>query len=202
MRFRGAVSIAILVMAACAAPPGPPTSIATIGTSPSPAPTIASSLAPVPSPSGGSSALIIRTLGQEQSETFPLMTSEILSGGERGNCVKTKQGERTISQERLKSYLAAATGVERLIGESVWLGTLGGAARSLGSTEIVVPGNRTSRLALIVLRVPTGSDIDAPAGSLAAIGIGRLDTPPGANVPHGADLWLFTGDLIASVACH
>lgn len=200
MRFRGAAWIAVLALAACAAPPGPtsPPPTADIGVSPSP--TILST-GPVPSPSGASSAVLVRKLGQAWSGTFPLMTSEILERGEPGNCVKTKESERTIGEEPLKSYLATAAQTEAAIGGGVWLGTREGLARSLGSSEIVVPGDRTSRHAFIVLRVPEGSDIDAPAGSLAAIGIRRLDPPQGSVIPPGAELWLITGDLSASVPC-
>ena len=111
-----------------------------------------------------------------------------------------------MREDRLKDFIANATGVERMIGdratgEVVWLGTLAGAARDLGSVEVVVPGS-PSRLAYIVLRVPEGTDIGAPVGSLAAVEVRRLDVPSGVTVPPGADPWLFTGNLIASVPCH
>lgn len=196
-----------IALAACTAAPGASPSAApgTVATSPAAAPsepgTVEPSLAAVPSESSASPDVTVRTLGQGSTETFQLLVSEILERGDHGNCVKTAEGERTIREESLKAYLASATGVERLIGPHVWLGSLEGAARSLGSVEVVVPGNRNSRQAYIVLRVPAGTDIDVPAGSLAAIEVSRLDAPAGVSVPPGAELWLFTGDLIASTVC-
>ena len=133
---------------------------------------------------------------------------EILARGAYGNCVKTREGGATITEEQLRGYLAGATVAEHMIGDRsvgqrVWVGTLEGVARSFGSTEVVVSMGTNTRSAYIVMQVPEVSDvdIDAPVGSLAAVQILRLDAPQGASVPPGAELWLFTGNLIASMSC-
>ena len=190
-----------LAVAACTVGSGASPSATPNGTSVSASVTIAPSQAPAPSESNSAPSVIVRTLGQGPSDTFALLMSEILERGEYGNCEKTAEGERTTREEDLREYLAGATGVERLIGPHVWLGTLEGLARSVDSGEVVVPSNPDVRVAYLILRVAQGSDFDAPVGSLAAIEVRRLDAPAGTTVPPGTAMWLFTGDLIASHPC-
>lgn len=194
-----ALFLAALVVVACTSAPGASSSAAPPSVSSTPTVTTQPTLGAEPSGSRAATDVIVRTLGIGSSQTFPLLVKEIMERGD-GECAKTREGARTIREETVKTYLASATGVERLIGLGVWLGTIEGAARSLASVEVVVPG-QPSRLAYIILRVPAASDIDAPAGALAAIEISRLDAPSGASVPQGAELWFFTGDLVASVPC-
>lgn len=193
------VLVAALVMAGCTAAPGASSTAASGTLSASPTAMVATSPAGTTLEADGSAAVTVRMLGEGPTETYGLLSREIMERGGVGNCLKMVETERGIGEDELKDLLADATGVERLIGESVWLGTLEGAARSQGSVEVVVPA-KASRQAWIIARVPAGS-FDAPAGSLAAFGIRRLDAPAGASVPPGAELWLFTGDLLASMTC-
>lgn len=199
-----------LLVAACTVSGASPSSVASI----SPAPAIATSspdttmdVSPPATPSepSASDAVLIRTLGATSSETFRLLLDEILARGEKTNCGKTIEGEAHTREDRIRDFIENATGVERMIGdrstgEIIWLGTLEGYARDLGSVEVVVPeGPR--RFAYAVLRVREGSGIDAPVGSLAGVQLRRIDVPSGASVPQGTDLWLYTGNLVASVPC-
>lgn len=193
------VLVATLVLAACTVAPGAPLTATPGSINPSPAPPAATSSVDTSVEPSGAAALNLRVLGGDGTEAFVLLSNEIGERGD-GNCIKTREGERTIREDDLKGYIAGATGVERMIDVQVWLGTLAGVARSLGSAEVVVPP-KTNRLAWIVARVPAGTDIDAPVGSLAAVEVRRLDAPAGAIVPQGAEIWFFTGNLAASVTC-
>lgn len=189
---------AALITAGCAAAPGAsPAGEATI--IPGPTAPIATSPVAAPSDPDPSPNVSVRKLGRDPTAMYGLLSREMLERGGIGQCLKMVETERGIGEEQLQAYLGAATGVERLIGESVWLGTLEGAARSLDSVEVIVPTEPSPR-AWIIARIPEGSN-DAPAGSLAAYGIRRLEPPAGASLPHGAEVWLFTGDLLASMTC-
>jgi hypothetical protein len=117
--------------------------------------------------------------------------------GDAGDCPGTREGdlEFGVAEKDLRKYLAGAHGVEVMIGPRVWLGTLVGWARSLGSTEVRLPANPASRYGSIILRVPKGLDIGLPVGALAAIQLRRLDAPSGVDLPVGAEIWGLSWDV-------
>lgn len=114
-----------------------------------------------------------------------------MTRGEPTDCLGSREGdlEFGVPEEDLRKYLAGAHGVEVMIGPRVWLGTLVGWARSLGSADVRLPASPTSRYGSIILRVPKDLGIGLEVGQLAAILLRRLDAPPGAELPAGAEIW-------------
>jgi hypothetical protein len=197
--FARTVMSAILVigMVACASPvvPSPTTPSATVATDPPtalpPSPTVTPRPTPVPSQPNASPAVTVRRYAST-APFLALLLEEIMKRGDAGDCPPgTREGdlEFGVPDEDLRKYLAAAHDVEVMIGPRVWLGTLAGWARSLGSTEVRLPGNPASRYGSIILRVPEGLDIGLPVGTLAAIQLRRLDAPAGVDLPVGAEIW-------------
>jgi len=114
-----------------------------------------------------------------------------------GGCPGTweSDNEGGVRDEDLRKYLKGAHGVEQLIGPRVWLGTIQGWARALGSTEVVIPSIPAfNRHAFIVLRLPKGFNA-LPEGTLTAIQLRRIGAPEGMLLPVGADLWFLTSNL-------
>jgi hypothetical protein len=190
-----------------ASPTMPSASVATDpATAVPPSPTLMSSPTVSPSLPSASPAVTVRTLGADFNDMEHLLEWEIMVRGDHRNCLKWTGHDG--GHEDLAKLLAKATGVERMIGQRVWLGTLEGAAKSLGSSEVVVPVHGESRAAWIVIHLPPKvgkwslvGAFEGPAGSLAAISLRREDIPDGATVPAGASVWFADGGTLVSMKC-
>ena len=180
------------------ASPTPPANVATAQpTAVAPSPTLTTSPTASPSEPSASPAVTVRTLGKNWGETFPLLLEELMyrfgPGGRPGTWEPALDGVPRDAD--LKKYVAGARGVEVKIGPRLWLGTIEGWARSLDSTEIVVPENGGSQNAFIILRVPAKFEFSFPEGTLAAIRFRQVDAPAGVALPAGAELWVMTSSV-------
>jgi hypothetical protein len=140
----------------------------------------------------------VRRLGVGSDAPFlALLSDEIMKRGHAGDCPGTFEGDLqfAVPDEDLRKYLAAANGVEVMIGPRVWLGTLVGWARSLGSSDVRLPGNPASRYGSIILRMPADFTWHLPKGTLAALQLRRIDAPADVKLPTGADLWVIDNSV-------